>query len=517
MTRGGADQAIMPQMRRHWLFGIALAGAVVLRVLCMLAFRPIMWFGGDSASYLSTALRLTPDPSRVGGYGFVLFLLRPLHSFAVVAAAQHAMGLAIGVLIYLLVRRYGLPGWAGTLAALPVFFDAYQLQLEQDVVPDITFGFLVVVAVFLVLWWPGKLIPVAVAALALGLAAIMWPVGLALLIVLVVGLLIWALGFRAGRATGAGRATRLAVVVAAVVCGAVPVLGYAAWFDVHEHQFTLTRSDGVFLWSRTMSFANCAVIKPPADELALCPPPGPRIASSLYIWDGNSPLLRMPGGRFSAHTNSLALNFALRAIAAQPGGYAAAVGHDVMLSFYWDRPVHPDTGIIDRYQFSDATTPWVSASMSTPGGGTVARDQAAYNDVGPAPTRAIGPFASWLVSYQKWIYLRGTLLGLILLAGLGGLIGRFRRGGRAAALPWFCAVTILVVPPLTADFDLRYLVPAVPLACLAAALACAPGQRTWTTSPAATATRADEPGDGDGTSTTSLPSESTSTALPDSS
>jgi hypothetical protein len=162
--------------------------------------------------------------------------------------------------------------------------------------------------------------------------------------------------------------------------------------------------------------------------------------------------------------------------------------------------------------------------MGTPGGGTVGRDQAAYNDGGPAPTRAVSPFASWLVSYQKWIYLRGTLLGLILLAGLAVLVGRFRRGGRAAALPWFCAVTILVVPPLTADFDLRYLVPAVPLACLAAALAFAParrqdeqpGQRTWTTSPAATATRADAPGDGDGTSTTSLPSESTSTALPDS-
>jgi hypothetical protein len=509
----------MPRMRHlareHWTFLIALAGAIVVRVLCMLAFAPIIWFGGDSASYLSTALRLTPDPSRVGGYGFVLFALRPLHSFAAVAAVQHVMGLAIGVLVYLLVRRYGLPGWAGTLAALPVFFDAYQLQLEQDVVPDITFAFLVVLAVFLVLWWPSgaqgerRLIPVAGAALALGLSAIVWPVGLALLVVLVVALLIWAFRFRAGRAW------RLAVVVAAVVCGAVPVLGYAAWFDVHEHEFTLTRSDGVFLWSRTMSFADCAVVKPPRDELALCPPSGPRIASSLYIWDGNSPLLRMPGGRFSARTNSLALNFALRAIAAQPGGYAAAVGHDLMLSFYWDRPVHPDAGIVDRYQFADATTPWVPSSMGTPDGGTVARDQAAYNGGTPAPTRAVRPFASWLVSYQNWIYLRGTLLGVILLAGLGLLIVRFRRSG-GARLPWFCAVTILVVPPLTADFDLRYLVPAVPLACLALALACAPAKRTWTTSPAATATLAGLPGGGDGTSSTSLPSESTSTALPDS-
>ena len=76
----------------------------------MLAFRPIMWFGGDSASYLATGLRLVPDPSRVGGYAVALWVLRPLHSFAAVAAVQHVMGLAIGVLSYLLARRYGLPG-----------------------------------------------------------------------------------------------------------------------------------------------------------------------------------------------------------------------------------------------------------------------------------------------------------------------------------------------------------------------------------------------------------------------
>jgi hypothetical protein len=301
-----------------------------------------------------------------------------------------------------------------------------------------------------------------------------------------------------------------------LVCGVVPVLAYAAWFDAHEGQFSLTRSDGIYLWSRTMSFADCAAIKPPADERQLCPPPGPRIAASLYIWNGNSPLLRMPGGRFSARTNSLALNFALRAIAAQPGGYAAAVGHDFLLSFYWNRPVHPDAGIVDRYQFADAATAWVPASMRTPGGGTVAGDQARYAGQ-PSPTRAVRPFASWLDDYQKWVYLRGTLLGGILLGGLAMMIMRRREGG--AALSWAFAVTILLVPPLIADFDLRYLVPAVPAACLAAVLACAPRQRTCTTSPAATATTARPTAGtapGEDTSTTSLPSGSTSSALPDS-
>jgi len=500
--------------RRHALFGLVLAGAVALRVLAMLAFRPIMWFGGDSASYLATGLRLIPDPSRVGGYGFMLWVLRPLHSLALVAAVQHLMGIAVGVLIYLLARRHGLPAWIATLAAIPVFFDAYELQLEADAVPDIPFGLLVVIALYLLLRSPGERRPAHVvpAAFLLGVSAILWPVGLVLLVILL-AVLLAALTIR--------RAGMLAVA-AAILAGAVPVAGYAAWFDLHEHQFSLTRSDGVYLWSRTMSFANCAVIRPPADERTLCPPSGregaQRIAASLYIWDGNSPLLRMPGGRFSARTNALALNFALRAIAAQPGGYATAVGHDFALSFAWNRPVHPDAGIVDRYQFSDATTAWVPAAMRTPGGGTVAGDQAAYDGgrlKGAAPTRAVQPFASWLVTYQRYVYLPGTLLGVILLGGLVTMIVRRRALG---ALPWAFAVTIVLVPPTVVDFDLRYLVPAVPAACLAAALAFAPrpspqarDQRTWTTSPAATGST--PPGD---TRTSSLPSESTPTARPES-
>jgi hypothetical protein len=432
----------------------------------------------------------------------MLWVLRPLHSFALVGAVQHLMGLAMGVLIYLLARRYGLPAWAATLATVPVLFDAYELQLESDALPDVPFAFLVVLALYLLLRSPGERrpAPTMAAAFLLGVSALLWPVGLVLLGVLLAVLLIALLIRRAG----------LVTVLAALLAGALPVAAYGAWFSIHRHQFSLTRSDGVYLWSRTMSFADCAVIRLPAAERPLCPPPGPRIAASLYIWNANSPVLAMPTGRFSARTNHLALAFALRAIAAQPADYAAAVAHDFSLSFYWDRPVHPDAAIVNRYQFADATTAWVPPTLWTPGGGTLAGDQAAYNSGRPAPTRAVQPYASWLVTYQRYVFLRGTLLGVILLAGLAGMVIRRRVSG--PGLPWAFAVTILLVPPLVADFDLRYLVPAVPVACLAAALAFAPGagQRRWTTSPAATATS--EPED---TRTSSLPSESTPATGPE--
>jgi len=140
-------------LSRHRLFTVAFGLGLALRVITMLGFPPAIWFGGDSASYLSTALYHAPGTSRLSGYGFVLFLLKPFHSFAVVTAVQHLMGLAVGVMVYALLRRYGLPGWGATLAALPVLLDAYQIELEHEILPSATFGFLIMVAITLTLWW----------------------------------------------------------------------------------------------------------------------------------------------------------------------------------------------------------------------------------------------------------------------------------------------------------------------------------------------------------------------------
>ena len=78
-------------LSRHRWFAAAAAGGLVLRVLTMLAFPPAIWFGGDSASYLSTALRHAPGTSRLSGYG--LLLLVPVAACAgVMNALEQATG-----------------------------------------------------------------------------------------------------------------------------------------------------------------------------------------------------------------------------------------------------------------------------------------------------------------------------------------------------------------------------------------------------------------------------------------
>ncbi len=75
-----------------------------------------------------------------------------------------------------------------------------------------------------------------------------------------------------------------------------------------------------------------------------------------------------------------------------------------------------------------------------------------------------------MMSYQSVVRLPGTILGLLLLVGLVGVVQRWRTLGGPVLLPWLGAVGLVLAPAATAEFDYRYLLPAVPLACLAAAI-----------------------------------------------
>src|SRR4029079_13937523 len=92
-----------------------------------------------------------------------------VHDLAVVPALQHVFGLVTGGLVYALVRRLGGGAVAGSIAAPPVLFDAYDLNLEQHVLSEALFTLLVVVAL-VVLLWPSRPSPTACIATGILLA-----------------------------------------------------------------------------------------------------------------------------------------------------------------------------------------------------------------------------------------------------------------------------------------------------------------------------------------------------------
>src|SRR5947208_881581 len=83
-------------LRRHAAFGGLLIVAAALRLTALLGYPGVFWFG-DSGTYLRAALDVRPSLIRPSGYSIFLFVLRPFHGFAAVAAVQHLLGLATGV------------------------------------------------------------------------------------------------------------------------------------------------------------------------------------------------------------------------------------------------------------------------------------------------------------------------------------------------------------------------------------------------------------------------------------
>jgi hypothetical protein len=428
--------------------------------------------------YLGAALRPRPDLSKTTGYSLFLRALEPLHSLTLVTAVQHLMGLAVAVMIYALARRFRVPKPWATAATLPVLLDGFMIEDEHMVMAEALFTFLTVLAMLLILWrdrvsWPVALL----AGLLAGYAVDVRSQGLPVLVVFPVFLMVRAWRGWARRDCARRDWAGLLAAGAMIVGCAAPVLGYAAWFHSRTGNYALTRSDGFYLWGRVSSFAECSVINPPAGEAQVCPsgPPSSRTPPGDYIW--HAPQVHdLAGGPVSAANNTLLRDFALRAIEAQPFGYLRSVLYGLALSAEWPRQNYPDRGTVSYYYFH-LKTQTVPAGHSWIPGGTAYADAVRYGHA--PPSRVIKPFAILIAGYERVFYTYGPLFGLIMLAGLGGVLRIRRRrlvwSRRAGSmLPWVTGVVLLVFPIAVADFDYRYLLPVLPFACLAAALAFAP-------------------------------------------
>jgi hypothetical protein len=496
----------------HWQFSLVVVAAIGVRIVVVLGYPPIFWFS-DSYNYIQDAVTHVPDPVRSNGYPFFLDLLLPLHSDDAIGLAQAAMGVVVGIAIYALLRHRGLPWWGAALPALPVLFDAYELHLEHMITADPLFIFLVTIAVITLCWSDRPSIwTMAIAGLLIGYATLVRSVGEPILVVVLVVMLTRRVGW-----------WRL---LALVVAGLVPIGLYMVWFHQSTGKYALSESDGTFLYSRVSTFAQCSKMHNLPTTLAyLCDPAklDYRPPAGEYVWADNelyphrslyTPLYLAFGSdtsvRFTPVANAQTGQFAKLAIEDQPVAYARVVIDDVLHTFGWNRqpdpydyygngpnfrftsahdmnqqipwyatPSHiPGTSYTQQatdVQKANSSPTWCDASCQEGDPGAVQIMQAERDFAGQGQgfgfTKEVQPWAHLLETYQRYIYLRGPLLGVIVLIGAAGILARWRRWGGVVLLPWLIGVLLIVVPPMTAGFSYRYVLAAVPVACLAAGLA----------------------------------------------
>ena len=441
---GHAWSASIALLKRHWIFSIVFAIGAVLRIIVSVAYRPALFFYGDSYSYLTNARHLRPDPIHPILYPLFLRPFLAIHHLLPVPIVQHIMGLACGLLVYLLLRRLGLgPGWA-VAGAAPVLLDAYQLNVEQYLLAEALFEVLILGAFVAMLWWKRPSVAACgVAGGLLGLAALARTIGLVLIVPVMAYLLL--------RRMGLLRPLVLALAFAA------PLLAYAGWFGATSGQVALTNYQGYWLYGRVAPFADCAAGWVPSYQRGLCGPlpPSRRPGPNFYVWRKASPgrMIRPPAG---VSTNAMLDGFARRVILHQPLDYAYAVGDDLLHYLEPLRTTGQRDYSVTYWQFLPGFT------FTSHVNGAVARAE------GPAAKpHVVRSLTDFLRDCQRVIYFNGTLLTVAILVGLAGGLGgkQASRGGLGAQSLLFtvsgCALVVGAV--MTSMFDYRYLLPSLPL------------------------------------------------------
>lgn len=435
----------------HKAFALLLLAGAAVRAVVTFGFRPILWFLGDSVSYLDPTVGGPLFPWRPQGYSLFLYALKLLHHLVAVAIAQHLLGLGIGIIVYAVCSRLGLPRWLSVLAAAPTLLDAWEITTEQMLLSETIFIIVVMAGLALIVWpsdaGSSRYWMVVLAGLLIGFSADLRSSGIFLIIPLLVGLLMRRVGWR-----------RVCAGTAAFV---VPLVAYAAWFDHSFGWFGLTPG-GIYAYGRVVTFVDCKHVSLSGPERMLCPTEAEkRRGISFLIWGPESPYQRLPG---SVHyKETLAEHFAVQVILQQPGDYVSTVFKELRTEFSPVRNIRvPDSW---QYNVRAHYDPLPSDAM------TYANLYQHGGDGQPHPTAWV---ARAFRDYQLWVHVPGLAFLIGAVVSLAALVaGRFTAAARRADLACFtlASLLLLILPVLVANFDFRYLVPVLPLLSVSTALA----------------------------------------------
>jgi hypothetical protein len=467
--------AVTDVLRRHWVLAIVLTGGVALRALAQIGYQPALLYIDTNKYIFGTDFR-TNHFGAFDPLGYTLLVLRPVLMFAnlgFVALLQHAFGLAMAVALYVLMLRRGVARWLAALAVAPVLLDAYQLNAEQTIMPDVLFEALIVAGLVVLLWQPRPgLALVVIGGLLLGGSAPVRQVGEALILPALVYVVAAARGWR----------TRLLHSAVLTACFAFPILGYMAYSGVILHEgFGLSGEGDAYLYGRAAAAADCATLNIPADLQPLCP--APALAARLSV-DGlvNAPpsprytyrVLDPQTGKYvSTQADQLQLAYAV--FRQQPLRVVRAIARDSVKVFALTRDGDVGDPPIHRWQFQ-LNFPVYPPVITLTG---PASPDATFAAAGGGTMHVYRPAAVALRDYQlHGGYTPGPVLLVALLAGLAGIFTYRRRGSRALASQPLALACLLVTGVGAAvmlgadlyEFSWRYQLPALVTLPIAGAL-----------------------------------------------
>jgi len=437
-------------LRRHWLAAALLAAGLVLRVLAQFAYRPALFYIDTTRYLYNDAPGMDPV-----GYKGPLRAILAVTNVNTVAAVQHMLGLAMAVAVYVLLLRRGAPRWLAALAMAPLLLDAYQIQVEQMLMPDTWFEALVVTGLAILLWRPTPgWRTVLAGGLVLGTSTIFAQIGEALLLPAVIYLL----------ALGGGWRQALSKVGVLCAAFALPILAYCTINYLAAGNFFPTRTGVTSVYGRMAAAADCATLRLTPAERGMCPTRAQQAKGPDSLeFDQNAPIRPYYNGLPRDTVDNLIIDFDYRVLTQQPLRVLHAYARDVVRLFALTRDGSPGVTAISRWQFQTAY-PYFPPHASRQVVDT------ATDRFGGGRPAVWAPAARFLRGYQlDGGYTPGPLLALCALAGLAGSVSLLARGraarlarepARACLLFFTTAVSVLLVSDLF-EFSWRYQLPAL--------------------------------------------------------
>jgi 4-amino-4-deoxy-L-arabinose transferase-like glycosyltransferase len=446
-------------VRRHWPLLVILSLASLVRIGVAVAYRPALFYS-DSWGYIDRAFccrGVSFESYPPSGYPVIMQLLSPVgRQLAVITSVQHVVGLVTGALVYAFLIRARIGRAAAALVAAIVLLDAYAIAIEQHIMAEPMFTLALVACAYLVADPRRRLTWLTASGALLGVALTIRTAGL-LVIPIWLAYVLWT--YRRPR-----------LIAAAAACLVLPVAIYAAAGAAEGYGgrpvsvILKSGNTGFALYGRIAPIADCRGVDISREARPLCPPAKTREdhGSSWYQWDPSSPARRLYGYSPPPEANQVLREFALAIIRAHPFEYAETVTRDFL--GYFD----PRGGAVDlaltlptgpNYEFSShPIRPWVFPGLRT----------------------SVHEPASLMRAYSARIHTPRLFVGLAaLVAAIGLVVAAFRRPGAPVPhrheifLLLGMALALIVVPVVTIELLVRYLLPAVPLLLMGGTLAVA--------------------------------------------